>query len=217
MSGKIWLARHGETTWNVAGRYQGRLESLLSEMGEWQVTALAAYFGARALEHAEVPARVVTSPMVRCTQTARPCAEALGIGIERDARLIEVAHGAWEGRYRDEIAANDPRRYRRWREDPAHVSFEGGESLGDVLGRWRSFAEDLARDDRATLVVTHDAVIRCALIDATDKTLDEFWKPKVSNAAFALLARDAGRLRVVEPYCAAHLGELEIDTTSQAL
>ncbi|MGH7709278.1 MAG: histidine phosphatase family protein, partial [Vulcanimicrobiaceae bacterium] len=29
----IYLARHGETTWNLAGRYQGRLESALSALG----------------------------------------------------------------------------------------------------------------------------------------------------------------------------------------
>jgi len=37
----VFLARHGETTWNVAGRYQGRLESELSAKGAAQALALA--------------------------------------------------------------------------------------------------------------------------------------------------------------------------------
>jgi len=213
----IWLARHGETTWNVVGRYQGRLESTLSELGVTQANALAGYFGARVRSAEPVPVRVVSSPMVRCTETARPSAEVLGTGLETDVRLIEIAHGTWEGRYRDELAANDPERYRAWREDPAHMSFDGGESVAGVLARWRDFAAGLAGDRRATLIVTHDAVIRCALVDLLGLTLEDFWRVKVSNAAFALVERDGGKLRVVEPYCAAHLGALVADTARQAL
>ena len=32
----VFLARHAETTWNLAGRYQGRLESELSAKGQAQ-------------------------------------------------------------------------------------------------------------------------------------------------------------------------------------
>ena len=136
----VWLARHGETTWNLAGRYQGRLESALSGLGMQQGIALAQHFFERLSRGELVPSRVVSSPLLRCAATARFTAQTLGLGVETDERLIEIAHGTWEGRYRDELAANDPERYRAWREDPAHVAFEGGETLVEVLQRWRSFA-----------------------------------------------------------------------------
>ena len=214
---EVWLARHGETTWNVAGRYQGRLESTLSELGKRQAAALAEYFSERVGARDEAPRRVVSSPMVRCVETARPCAEVLRVPVKTDERLIEIAHGTWEGRYRDELATNDPERYRAWREDPAHVGFEGGEALTDVLERWRAFAASLARDARPALVVTHDAVIRCALVDLEGRPLDDFWKVKVGNAAFARLRSDGKRLNVLASYCADHLGALEADTARQAL
>ena len=212
----IWLARHGETTWNLAGRYQGRLESALSALGVRQGLALADYFFERLGRAQTVPARIVSSPLLRCSATAQFSATRLGLPLERDERLIEIAHGTWEGRYRDELAANDPERFRAWREDPAHVAFDGGETLGDVLARWRSFATTLTSGE-ATLVVTHDAVVRCALADALGEGLDAFWQMPVENAAFAILEPENGRLRVVEACHTEHLRDLRAATAGQAL
>ncbi len=212
-----WLARHGETTWNVAGRYQGRLESPLSELGERQARALGAYFELCAARGEAVPARVVSSPLQRCAQTARRAAEALGLRVETDERLIEIAHGTWEGRYRDELERDDPLRYRAWRQDPARVAFQGGESLGDVRARWRAFARDLELATDATLVVTHDAVVRCALLDIAHRPLDDFWKMRVENAAFATLDVANGRLTLREECRTEHLAGLRASTEDQAL
>ena len=67
----MFVARHGETTWNLAGRYQGRLESELSPLGARQAFALAG-----AMQREGV-GRVVSSPLRRCTSTAQPAAERL--------------------------------------------------------------------------------------------------------------------------------------------
>ncbi len=217
MASNVWIARHGETTWNLGGRYQGRLESALSALGVRQGFALAEAFGQRLARGETVPTRIVSSPLLRCHATARFVASRLGVAIETDDRLIEIAHGTWEGRYRDELAANDPERYRAWREDPAHVSFDGGESLADVLVRWHSFAADLTPRDEDTLVLTHDAVVRCALVDLQGRTLDDFWTTHVENAAFAELARVRGALHVVNECVNAHLGALRADIATQAL
>ena len=213
----VWLARHGETTWNVAGRYQGRLESPLSELGERQGRALAAYFAARARDGAAVPARIVSSPLQRCARTARFSADALQVRLETDERLIEIAHGTWEGRYRDELERNDPLRYRAWREDPAHVAFEGGESLGDVLARGQAFAGDLVQDVSDSLVVTHDAVVRCALLASTERSLDDFWNIRVENAAFATFDVVSDHLVLRSECCVEHLAGLRASTRDQAL
>jgi broad specificity phosphatase PhoE len=179
--------------------------------------ALARHFSECLRRGELVPTRVVSSPLSRCTATALMSAGRLGIGVETDERLIEIAHGSWEGRYRDELAANDPERYRMWRKDPAHVAFDGGETLDLVLARWRSFASELVFRSEPTLIVTHDAVVRCALVDLKGRTLDDFWKTYVENAAFALIERDGGRLRVVQECVHAHLDGLRADVSEQAL
>ncbi|MGH7755824.1 MAG: histidine phosphatase family protein [Vulcanimicrobiaceae bacterium] len=213
----IYLARHGETTWNLAGRYQGRLESALSALGVRQGLALAQYFADRVARGEPLPTRVISSPLLRCTATARFTAERLDMPVEIDERLLEIAHGTWEGRLRDELAANDPERYRTWREDPAHVAFDGGETLGEVDRRWREFAASLPALDGDALVVTHDAVVRVALLAATNRPLDDFWAMRVENAAFALLACDRPQLSVIDERFVDHLDQLRASVTGQAL
>src|ERR1700729_2234926 len=194
----IYLARHGETTWNLASRYQGRLESALTALGVRQGFALADYFFAKLQRGERVPERIIASPLLRCTASAQFTATRLDVPLEIDNRLIEIAHGAWEGRYGAEVAANDAERYREWREHPADVTFPGGEGLPAVLARWRDFAASLAGEKRDTLVVTHDAVIRCALLDCYDRPLAGFWQVRMENCAFARLEPEGGRLAVRE-------------------
>lgn len=207
----VYVARHGETTWNLAGRYQGRRESALSGLGVRQGIALAGAFAAqRTLE------RIVASPLLRCFATAKFVGDALDLEVETDVRLIEIAHGTWEGRLRDEIAADDPERYRAWREDPAHVGFEGGETLADVQTRWRDFTSTFEAS-RETLVVTHDAVVRVALLSETGGTLDDFWKMPVENAAYAVFDVAGTRWNLVDACRNAHLASLRADIAGQAL
>jgi len=214
----IYLARHGETTWNLAGRYQGRLESALSALGVRQGFGLADYFFERLKRGEPVPERIISSPLLRCTATARFTAASLDVPLETDDRLLEIAHGTWEGRYRDELAANDPIRYRAWREDPAHASFAGGETLLDVAARWHDFAQSVLQyETRDMLVVTHDAVVRCALVAAEGRPLDDFWKVRVENGAFAVLERTPEGLGVIEECVVAHLAGVRADIEAQAL
>ena len=89
---KIILARHGETPWNAAGRYQGQIDIPLSETGEAQARLL----GERLRQ---VPiSRAASSQLSRAKATAE-----FALGGSRhhllhiDERLQEIAHGEWEG------------------------------------------------------------------------------------------------------------------------
>lgn len=209
---RLYIARHAETTWNVAGRYQGRRESALSARGMQQGAALA-----DALTRVDpVPARIITSPMQRTRATALFVAERLNVPLETDDALIEIAHGTWEGRLRDEIAANDPQRYATWRERPADVAFEEGESLPDVAARWRRFRDALTVDV-PTLLVTHDAIVRVALLDIGARPLAEFWKMRVENAGYAVVDVEGNAWTLVEESVSDHLAEMRASIEKQAL
>jgi broad specificity phosphatase PhoE len=213
----IYVARHGETTWNASGRYQGRLESELSPLGAAQGAALARYFAARVERGETVPARIISSPLIRCTATAGFVAGTLGLPVERDERIIEIAHGSWEGRYRPEIQANDGRRFWMWKNDPAHVAFENGETLVDVMARWRGFAASLVGETRDVLVVTHDVLCRCALLHAIGLGLDDLWNVHVENGAFSRIELDPDGARVLEECHTQHLATLRASLEGQAL
>jgi len=206
----VFIARHGETTWNVTGRYQGRQESELSRLGVAQSKALADAMADYELEE------VISSPLLRCVASAQPTARRFNLAIEPEPLLIEIAHGKWEGRYRDELAANDPERYYQWRHEPEIVQFEDGESIRDVLERWRRFVASFeVRGD--TLLVTHDAVLRVALVDRLKKPLSEFWRARVLNGAYAWFEVEGIRWRLLEECASAHLAGLVADPSTQAL
>jgi broad specificity phosphatase PhoE len=212
MSATVYVARHGETTWNLAGRYQGRRESGLTGLGMRQGMALAQAF---TTQEPRVQ-RIIASPLVRCAATATFVAERLNLTLETDIRLIEIAHGTWEGRLRDEIAANDPATFQAWKERPAAVVFDGGETVADVRDRWRDFAATLATDV-PTLVVTHDAVVRIALLEAAGRPLDDLWNVAVENAAYAIFSVNDGAWTITDACVNAHLAGLRADTEAQAL
>ena len=211
---RLYVVRHGETDFNRAGRYQGQRESDLTEVGLRQAEALAAALARCPAQH------VASSPLRRCTQTAQAIAAARGLAVTADSRLLEIAHGTWEGRLRREIERDDPQRMNAWRAAPQTVTFEGGESLTDVEARWRAFAASVAAD-ADTIAVTHDVVVRLAILCAMNRPLADLWKPRVCNGGYALIEVEgtgASRRLTLRKECEeAHLGSLLVDPSAQAL
>jgi broad specificity phosphatase PhoE len=206
----IYIARHGETTWNAAGRYQGRLDTPLSPLGHAQAKALA---GALAPKHVE---RIISSPLSRCIETAMPLSEQIGVPIETDPLLLEIAHGTWQGRYREEIASTEPDLFRTWREHPERVKFEGGESLADVAARWKAFVERF--DPRVnTLIVTHDIMVRLAVLERTGRPMTELRHVRALNAAYAWFEVSDGVWTLKDGCVSEHLAGLDADIERQAL
>ena len=84
----LLLARHGQATSGPDHRWTA--EDPLTEVGLRQAQDLGAAVAARSPR----PDRIVASPAVRAQQTAQACADALGLPIETDARLMEFGSGA---------------------------------------------------------------------------------------------------------------------------
>lgn len=207
---RVYVARHGETDWNRDGRYQGRLESSLTHKGERQAEALAL-----ALSSAGVR-RVISSPLLRCVRTAQALARRLGVPVDTDERLVEISHGTWEGRLREDVERNDPATLAQWRSSPHTVRFERGESLDDVAARWRTFAQafDTASD---TAIITHDVLVRLAVLAAGDRALADFWKPSVENGGYAVFEVAGQRWTLIEECRRDHLEGIAADSSRQAL
>jgi probable phosphoglycerate mutase len=102
----IYYVHHGETEWNRAHRYQGRMDSPLTAEGKLQAARVAQLL-TREIAGVEDIA-LVSSPLGRAVATARIIAAALDFDVTTDDRLAEVSLGSWEGLTRDEVAARDP-------------------------------------------------------------------------------------------------------------
>ena len=90
----IYLIRHGETEWNVQGRFQGRLDSVLTNTGVKQAEAIGRRLAGLDLSFDAF----ITSPLGRTRQTAAIIAGLARLpAVQWDDRLAEVSLGSWDG------------------------------------------------------------------------------------------------------------------------
>jgi broad specificity phosphatase PhoE len=90
--GRVFLLRHGETEWSLAGRHTGRTDVPLTERGRGFAKA-AGELGRR-LRGPGPPALVLSSPRRRAQDTA----VLAGLPVDRvDERLAEWDYGDYEG------------------------------------------------------------------------------------------------------------------------
>jgi 2,3-bisphosphoglycerate-dependent phosphoglycerate mutase len=160
----IWLVRHGESTWNVAGLVQGQADGpVLTSEGRSQAEAVADRVRS-------LPIRtIVSSDLTRATETASIVADRLGRRWVKDAALRERNFGAAEGSPFDALPV-DWSGIEGGRVVDAEARPPGGESIQDLNQRVSDFFGGLARQDLTgdVLVVTHGGVIRTALARCDD-------------------------------------------------
>ena len=153
-SNEVLLVRHGETDDNAAGRFQGRSDTPLNVRGREQSRALARELTAEGV-------RVLySSPLRRARETAQIVADALGLPIVDDERLVEVDTGAWTGRLVADVVADDPAAYRRWRAADPTFRFPHGESVAEQAARVADALADVSAGPLPALVVAHGGTIR---------------------------------------------------------
>ena len=83
--------RHGQTDWNLEGRFQGTVDTPLNSTGIDQAKVAARTLIGRRID------RIVASPMIRALKTAAIVSEQLSVPIHIDGQLIERGFGKLEG------------------------------------------------------------------------------------------------------------------------
>ncbi|HEX5579819.1 MAG TPA: histidine phosphatase family protein [Candidatus Limnocylindria bacterium] len=191
MTDRLLLVRHGVTTWNREGRFQGHLDPPLDPIGLQQAQRL----GARLAAEEPGPMRIVTSPLLRAAATADLLAAALeeaGIAVDRAVHpgLMEIGQGEWSGRTHMEIEREDPVRYAAWRAGGGRVTPPGGEALGAAAERIVAAMDDLLRPDGASLcLVSHGGILRLAAGHLLGLAPTAAWELDVDNASLSRLTR----------------------------
>ncbi|MGH7772469.1 MAG: histidine phosphatase family protein [Candidatus Binatia bacterium] len=149
------VVRHGETTWNAEGRWQGHLDSPLTTGGMKQAQALAKRLMNQCFS------ALYTSDLGRAYQTAQIIAATTGHGLVSDERLRERHLGIFQGLRSEEIKTVYPEEYQVYTSrDPDHA-IPGGESLRQQVERNIGCLEELARRHlgESIVVVTHGGVL----------------------------------------------------------
>jgi probable phosphoglycerate mutase len=157
----VYLARHGQTAYNLELRFQGHLPVPLDATGREQARDLAERASAGA--HGEPFTVLWCSPLLRARETADIVAERLGLTPREDARLMETDAGDWTDRLFSEIQAEDPDGFAGFLEGRPDFAFPGGESFAQQGLRVAASLADVERGPLPALVVCHGVVIRIAL------------------------------------------------------
>ena len=195
----VLLVRHGRTTANATGLLAGRTAGVgLDDLGRDQ----AARTGDRI---AAVPvARVVSSPLDRCLETAAAIVDRQTSAPPSsvDSELTECDYGRWQGRRLEELAKEDL--WRTVQSHPSAVVFPGGESLAGMQAR---AVAAIRRHDGAVeaehgpgavwVAVSHGDIIKSVLADALGMHLDMFQRLEAGPASVSIVSYGAIRPRVL--------------------
>lgn len=140
----IYIVRHGQTDWNLEGRYQGRIDIELNETGKVQAEEIY-----NKLKNIKFD-KVFSSPLKRAYETAQIISSE---NIIKDERLIERCNGQLEGKLKKEctvsIDFNDPNETRL-----------GIETITEFRKRIFDFFDDITQNYKGKniLVVTHAGI-----------------------------------------------------------
>lgn len=199
---RFLIVRHGESSYGAQGRFTGREDVPLTDVGRGQAAAVADRIGASA------PVVVLTSPLVRCLDTAKAIAGRVGAPLIEDDRLLDESLGAWTGLRVDEIEAGWPAEFAIWRQDPAAAPPDG-ESFVQVRDRVRALLTELLRVYRGhpVVLVTHGAVAKMILIIALQVDPAVAYRLRVDTGSLSAFDVDAaGGIVVRAVNDTAHLG-----------
>jgi probable phosphoglycerate mutase len=159
MSLKIYLLRHGETTYSQRGAYCGTLDADLTPEGQEMAQAFADTYCA-------IPwTDIYVSPMKRAVATAQPLCDAVGLPMQIRNGLQEINYGAWEDQELDYVRQHFEQDYICWQTDPAWNPPTDGETAIQIADRALPIITEIQSKYKTgnVLVVSHKATIRIIL------------------------------------------------------
>ncbi len=158
----VYLARHGQTAYNLERRFQGHLPVPLDDTGREQAADLAER--AAAGTAGEIPfVALWCSPLLRARETADIVAARLGLEPREEPRLMETDAGDWTDRLFTDVQAEDSDGFAGFIEGRPDFVFPGGESFAQQGARVAAALVDVERGELPALAVCHGVVIRIAL------------------------------------------------------
>lgn len=180
---ELVLVRHGETEYNRADVFRGRVDLPLNERGREQAEAAARY-----LEGVDFEA-FYSSPLQRSMQTAGAIAAPHGGEVKPLEYFIDVDYGEWSGKNIAEIRKTWPQEFAVWANNPEEAAFPGGEPVREVRERLRKGLEWMSsRHEGTVLLVGHKLINRLVICIVLDLPTRGIWRVEQSNGAINIIS-----------------------------
>jgi 2,3-bisphosphoglycerate-dependent phosphoglycerate mutase/probable phosphoglycerate mutase len=157
----LLIIRHGESEWNLEGRWQGWHDAPLTDLGLAQARERAAAL----VESGFSPKCVYSSDLGRARQTAEIMGDALNVPVKLDAGFRERSGGDWEAHTIPEIDEKWPGMREKWRSGELATP-PNGELDTDVIARFDAALASAIAEGTPTMVVTHGGSLRLVATQA---------------------------------------------------
>jgi len=159
---KLFLIRHGQTEGNAQGRYQGSLETHLTEEGKQQAICAKKYLSNVRFSN------IYSSPMKRTMETAKIISDGTTHDIKVREDLRELNFGKWEGLKFEEINERYRQDYQNWLNDPYASPPTDGESFSALVLRADNALKKIVTenpDGSSVAIITHGGVILALIVN----------------------------------------------------
>ncbi|NTU82101.1 MAG: histidine phosphatase family protein [Chloroflexales bacterium] len=204
MTTTVYLIRHGETDWNLAGRWQGHADVPLNELGYKQARIVARRLAREGVQFDAI----YSSDLARAFQTAWEVGAAVKVPVQLLPNLREIDLGTWSGLNYNEIKVTHPTEIALL-EQGQDIPRGGGETLSALRKRVVEAVDAIANHhEGATLgLVTHGGCIRMLLAHAESFHGDGFKRfPHIGNTSITIVRISPAGWEIV---CANDMSHLE--------
>ncbi|MBJ6126385.1 histidine phosphatase family protein [Microvirga sp. BT325] len=187
----LYLLRHGETTWNAAGRYQGHQDSPLTPRGRDQAASLGRILS-RLHRFSKDPLLAYVSPLGRAQESADIIGRHVSLNRLDEPRVMEVSMGSWDGMTHYEVSMEYPEALAESSRYDWYFRSPDGESLDAFVTRISSWLKD-ARTP--AVVISHGVtgrIIRGLYLGLSRSEMLEL--PTPQDGLYAL---DSGSVRFI--------------------
>ncbi|MFC2047701.1 histidine phosphatase family protein [Chloroflexota bacterium] len=185
---EIVLTRHGETDWNVAEIFRGRIDVELNETGMKQAELLAEYLTERKID------AIYSSPLRRALKTAEVIAGCHKLDVEITPGLVDFNYGKWQGLLHQEVKAKHKELYTEWIYHPDKVKMPAGDTLDDVRKRAINVVDEVIAKYQGTVVLVSHRVVNkvliCALLGLDNS---HFWNIRQDTCGITTFIYENGR------------------------
>ena len=188
MTARLILICHGSTAAIRGSSFP--IDEPLDERGKVDAAALAGR-----LPSAD---RWLSSPELRARQTA----EALGFDAVVEPALRDCDYGSYSGRIFEDVYACEPEAVDVWLRDPAATP-HGGESVFSLMQRVADWLLGEQAHARRSIVVTHSAIIRAAIVHAIGAPPQSFWRIDIAPLSITRLSGHNDRWNLASSGCTA--------------
>ncbi len=172
------LIRHGETDWNIEGRYTGQSDIPLNARGLQQADTLVSN------ECVDKIDAIYSSDLQRASETAMRLRAARAVPLHLDARLREIHQGEWEGLHFDEIRTRYRQAWEERKNAPLQVAPPGGETVEEVRQRVLEAIRDIIKHHpkETVAIVSHGLALAIIQVEAKGLPIETVWDHIPANA-----------------------------------